>query len=114
MIAMKNGNGSTSPYTIVLVKKDDQDKNRGPDDIKAELLIVSSNSILKTHAMSRCNLSSIQMQKYGQELIKKGLLEVTGNNRRTLFSTTERGKEWLKKLQELRAIENGFNISEAN
>jgi predicted transcriptional regulator len=98
-----------SPVLPSNVKNRDQNenKNRGPEDIKAKLLSVALRSVLKTEAMSNCNLSFSQAVRYFGILISKGLLSAEKNNGKQTFKTTEKGKRWLEQFRKLRDIENG-------
>lgn len=89
-------------------------KNRGPEDIKAELLSAAFSSIQKTATMTLCNLSFSQMERYRKILISKNLLSVDNNNGKTIFTTTERGRTWLEQFRKLRGIENGADIGDVS
>lgn len=109
------GRTTKSPVVPIINNKGShKGRKRGPEDIKAELLIVASNPIMKTAAMSRCNLSFSQIEKYARILISKDLMLVENNNGRQTFTTTRRGQVWLGQLRKLRAIENGADISDAS
>lgn len=82
--------------------------NRGPDDIKAEILTLAWNGALKTRIMSGCSISFRQLNFYLDLLIKKGLLESTQNQGKIYFRTTEHGKEWLNAFRQLKAIEDSI------
>jgi len=101
-----------SPVMPIMTNNWNQDgsKKRGPEEIKAELLRAGLCSMLKTVAMSRCNLSSSQIKKYARILIGKKLLSVENKNGKQVFATTQRGKIWLEQFRKLREIENGVGL----
>lgn len=103
-----------SPVMPIRAIRRDQNeiKNRGPDDIKAEFLSATLPSMPKTETMNRCNLSSLQVQRYIRILTDKGLLLIEKNGGKQIFKTTERGKRWLEQFQKLRNIENGADLTD--
>ena len=95
MIRKESLNGKlkrTAVSPVILSKANNryqnEGKNRGPEDIKAEILSIALRSVLKTAAMTNCNLSFSQAKRYIGILTGKGLLSIENNNRKQTFKTT--------------------------
>lgn len=70
--------------------------NRGKIEIMADILSLSTAGIKKTHIMYRANLSYDQILYYLNELLTKGLISIHVRDGFALYSTTEKGREFLK------------------
>ena len=70
-------------------------------DIIADILSTSLNGTRKTQLMCQTNLNFSRREKYVEELIRLGLMEV-GSNSPVTYITTERGQEWLKNYEKIK------------
>jgi len=88
-------------------KKNRGNSHRGRFDIIADILEASHNGTKKTYLMYHCNLSFKQLRGYLDFLLKKGFLwrvSNDGNPDPRLFTTTDRGKEFLRAYKNLKAL----------
>lgn len=79
----------------------------------AEILtVVKQQPTLKDHIISKCTLSSSTFNQYIKLLLENGLLDAypavnlkhtpgPKNHRRTIYQTSQKGKEFLKQYQNL-------------
>jgi predicted transcriptional regulator len=75
----------------------------------ADILETSQSGVKKTCLMYRCNLSFKQLKYYLDFLLRKELLRMTAEDMRSnhdLFETTDKGKEFLKTYNCLKAFVN--------
>jgi predicted transcriptional regulator len=75
----------------------------------ADILETSQSGVKKTCLMYRCNLSFKQLKYYLDFLLRKELLRMTVEDMRSnhdLFETTDKGKEFLKTYNCLKAFVN--------
>jgi predicted transcriptional regulator len=70
--------------------------NRGKIEIMADILSLSTAGIKKTHIMYRANLSYEQILYYLNELMAKSLISLHVRDGSALYTTTEKGREFLK------------------
>lgn len=74
-------------------------------DVISSILEAATNGTKKTRIMYRAALNFKQMQRYLPLLIKRGLLKnVQTDGARTIYKTTEKGLNFLKKYEELNNI----------
>jgi predicted transcriptional regulator len=86
--------------------------NRGWLEIVNLMLTVCEHGALKTHVMYKCNLNSKQLQQYMSFLLIRKLIstrEEEAEVKRTIYTTTDRGRKLVAAYQELADI---FGISE--
>jgi predicted transcriptional regulator len=81
--------------------------HRGRLDLIADILETSQGGVAKTFLMNRCNLSFKQLKFYldfmlGKELLCIAAKDVNGNH--GLLETTDKGKEFLKMYDCLKAL----------
>ena len=69
--------------------------------IISDILLFAISGMRKTELMSKAGLSSEQLQKYLSMLFKSELLETSREKRRIVFTTTEKGKNFLQTFEEL-------------
>jgi predicted transcriptional regulator len=88
--------------------------NRGSLEIINTMLNVSMNGMIKTQIMYRCNLNSKQLQGYLNLLLKWGMLERKKSliTRRSIYTSTERGRKFVSTYAELSALFDNMNIQE--
>ena len=88
--------------------------NRGSLEIINTMLNVSVNGMIKTQIMYRCNLNSKQLQGYLNLLLKWGMLERKKSlvTRRSIYTSTERGRKFVSTYAELSALFDNMNIQE--
>jgi predicted transcriptional regulator len=94
---------------LVQEKKRNSNSHRGCLDIIADILEASYGGTKKTYFMYRCNLSFRQLKYYLALLLKKGLLcsvDEGSNPGLSLFRITDKGKEFLKAYDSLKALMN--------
>ncbi len=86
--------------------------NRGSLEIINTMLNVSMNGMIKTQIMYRCNLNSKQLQGYLNLLLKWGMLERKKSiiTRRSVYTSTERGKKFVSTYAELSALFDNMKI----
>lgn len=88
-------------------KKRSSNSHRGRLDIIADILEASNGGTKKTSLMYRCNMSFRQLKYYLDFLLKKELLHKVSeddNPNPGLFKITEKGKEFLKVYNGLKAL----------
>jgi predicted transcriptional regulator len=81
--------------------------NRGWLEIIDLMLTVCERGALKTHIMYKCNLNSKQVQQYLDFVVNRGLIATSHDAedpKRTLYTTTERGKRLILAYNELAEI----------
>jgi predicted transcriptional regulator len=81
------GNGARSRRDVFLIISD--------------ILELAVSGIRKTELMSKAGLSSEQLHKYMPMLARSELLETSRNERKIMYKTTEKGKNFLQTLEEL-------------
>jgi predicted transcriptional regulator len=69
--------------------------------IIAEILVIAKDGSLKTQIMYRANLSFAQLNEYLNFLIKRELIKVNTENRKTLYKTTSKGVKYLENYEEI-------------
>ena len=69
--------------------------------IIAEILAIAKDGSLKTQIMYRANLSFAQLNEYLNFLIKRELLKVNSDNKRTFYKTTSKGVKYLENYEEI-------------
>jgi predicted transcriptional regulator len=69
--------------------------------IISDILELAVSGIRKTELMSKAGLSSEQLHKYMPMLARSELLETSRNERKIMYKTTEKGKNFLQTLEEL-------------
>ena len=101
----------------VEIRSNDLEKRRDRLYIMAEILEVTLEGALKTQVMYKANLSFAQLQQYLSLLLDLNLLELTENNKKSLYKTTIKGMRFLesyKQIQELLEKTNEINGSNGN
>lgn len=93
----------------LVVKTDKRISNghRGSLDLIADILETSQGGVKKTYLMNHCNLSFAQLKYYLDFVLRKELLFIATedvNLNHGLFETTDKGKEFLKMYNCLRAL----------
>lgn len=94
---------------LVKTRKHVSNNHRGRLDLMADILETSQSGVKKTCLMYRCNLSFKQLKYYLDFLLRKELLRMTAEDMRSnhdLFETTDKGKEFLKTYNCLKAFVN--------
>jgi predicted transcriptional regulator len=69
--------------------------------IIAEILAIAKDGSLKTQIMYRANLSFAQLNEYLNFLLRRELLKVNADNKKTLYKTTSKGVKYLKNYEEI-------------
>ncbi|PVX27257.1 MAG: transcriptional regulator [Candidatus Bathyarchaeum sp.] len=69
--------------------------------IMAEILNIAKGGSLKTQIMYRANLSFAQLNEYLTFLTKMEFLEITKENRKNIYVTTNKGDRYLEKYKDL-------------
>lgn len=93
-----------------LVAKTDNridNNHRGSLDLIADILETSQDGVKKTYLMNHCNLSFVQLKYYLDFVLRKELLFTAAkevNLNHGLFETTDKGKEYLKMYNSLKAL----------
>ncbi len=81
---------------------------RGPNSKRNELFIIkeilSLERMGKSDMMYGANISYRQLKKYLPFLLEKGFLEAVNNKRNTSFRITEKGKRFLKLINNLEEL----------
>jgi predicted transcriptional regulator len=88
--------------------------NRGWLEIINLIISASEHGALKTHIMYRCNLNSKQVQQYLDYVLARDLVVASPDPedvRRTIYTTTERGRKFMRAYNELAAMFNLQNPS---
>ena len=81
--------------------------HRASFDLIADILETSRGGVKKTYLMNHCNLSFVQLKYYLDFVLKKGLLFIAAKDvdlNHGLFETTDKGKEFLKIYNRLKAL----------
>jgi len=81
--------------------------------VMAEILEVALDGALKTHLMYKANLSFAQLNEYLKLMLDLQLLEMMGNNGKTVYKTTSKGALYLQrytKIQDLMKKEPNPNL----
>ena len=85
-------------------------KRRDRHEIVAEILDYARGAKIKTHIMYRAKLSFSQINEYLNLLIDKGFLENMAVRQKkqviTVYRTTEKGREFLDRLESIDKIWN--------
>ena len=76
-------------------------KRRDRLHIIAEILVIAKDGSLKTQVMYRANLSFAQLNEYLNFLLKRELLKVNAENKKTFYKTTARGVKYLENYEEI-------------
>ena len=69
--------------------------------IIAEILVIAKDGSLKTQIMYRANLSFAQLNEYLNFLLKRELLKVNAENKKTFYKTTSKGVKYLENYEEI-------------
>ena len=69
--------------------------------IIAEILNIAKGGSLKTQIMYRANLSFAQLNEYLGFLTKMEFLEITNENRKNTYLTTDKGDRYIEKYKDL-------------
>jgi predicted transcriptional regulator len=70
----------------------------------SEILTIAQRGAVKNVVMQRVGMSNVQLQKYITKLVEANLLDMTDNSDHVIYKTTEKGKDFLRKLEELTEI----------
>lgn len=93
--------------------KNEETKRRDKLSIIAEILEIAKDGTLKTQVMYKANLSFAQLNDYLKFMLKNGLLIKFRTNGKDVYTTTEKGVEFLQRHFELTELlteeENGKN-----
>jgi predicted transcriptional regulator len=73
-------------------------------DIIASILESAVNGAKKTRIMYRAALNFKQLQRYLPLLVKRGLIICADTNKGGVYKTTEKGRDFLQKYEELRKL----------
>jgi len=73
-------------------------------DIIASILESATNGAKKTRIMYRAALNFRQLQRYLPLLIKRGLINYAETNKGAVYKTTEKGRDFLQKYEELKRL----------
>ena len=82
-------------------------------DIVEDMLSSLANAggrLKPTRLMYKSNLSHTQMKGYLEEMFTKGFLEEVKVKKSKFLEITLTGRQFLGKLQEIRAFEEGFGL----
>ena len=82
--------------------------------IIAEILAIAKDGSLKTQIMYRANLSFAQLNEYLNFLIKKDLLKVNTDEKKTFYKTTSKGIKYLENYEEISHLLRRGSIVKAN
>jgi predicted transcriptional regulator len=69
--------------------------------IISDILLLAISGMRKTELMCKAGLSSEQLNKYLPKLSRSELLETSREKRRFVYTTTEKGKNFLQAFEEL-------------
>ena len=69
--------------------------------IISDILLLALSGMRRTELMCKAGLSSEQLNKYLPKLSKSELLETSRERRRIVYTTTEKGKNFLQTFEEL-------------
>jgi len=73
-------------------------------DIIASILESATSGVKKTRIMYKAALNFRQLQRYLPLLIKRGLINYAETNKGAVYKTTEKGRDFLKKYEELKRL----------
>lgn len=73
-------------------------------------IIKKKGEIKPTHLMYSSNLSHSLMNSYLEELIEKNLVKKIQRDNRDYFLITDKGYEFVQKLNEMREFERAFGL----
>ena len=82
--------------------------------IIAEILVIAKDGSLKTQIMYRANLSFAQLNEYLNFLLKRELLKVNADNKKTFYKTTSKGVKYLENYEEISNLLRKGNPVRAN
>jgi predicted transcriptional regulator len=82
--------------------------------IMAEILEVAIDGALKTQMMYRANLSFAQLNEYLKLMLDLQLLEMVGNNGKTMYKTTSKGARYLQSYKEIQDLLKKDHNSDSN
>ena len=82
--------------------------------IIAEILVTAKDGSLKTQIMYRANLSFAQLNEYLNFLLKRELLKVNAENKKTFYKTTSKGVKYLENYEEISSLLRKGNPVKAN
>ncbi len=82
--------------------------------IIAEILAIAKDGSLKTQIMYRANLSFAQLNEYLNFLLKKELLKVHTDERKTFYKTTSKGIKYLENYEEISHLLRRGSVVKAN
>ena len=88
--------------------------NRGWLEIIDMMVSVCERGALKTHIMYKCNLNSKQVQQYLDFVVNRKLVSAAqdpDDPKRTLYTTTERGRTLMRAYDELAEIFSFRNVA---
>ena len=101
--------------------KNGTSKRRDKLGIIAEILEISKEGTLKTQIMYRANLSFAQLNEYLRFMLKANLLRKFRTNGKDVYSSTEKGDDFLQRHFELTELlaedensKNGVKIPPQN
>ena len=90
---------------VFCVKRDGRSKmtkhKRGHFRIISNILSFTMNGSLKTELMRKANLSYAQLKSYIPMLIRLKLLAASKSEKTTVYETTEKGMNFLRRFREL-------------
>jgi predicted transcriptional regulator len=81
--------------------RNDSSKRRDKLSIISEILEIAKEGTLKTQIMYKANLSFAQLNDYLKFMVKTSLLSKFRVNGKDIYSTTEKGTDFLKRHFEL-------------
>jgi len=80
-------------------------ERRGRIQIVVDILTEALNGSNKTRIMYRANLNFLRFERYFSDLLEKGLMaEVNSPLGRVVYRTTDKGKRFLKIMQDAEDI----------
>jgi predicted transcriptional regulator len=82
--------------------------------IMAEILEVAIDGALKTQMMYRANLSFAQLKEYLKLMLDLQLLDMAGNNGKTVYKTTSKGARYLQSYKEIQDLLKKERSSDSN
>jgi len=72
--------------------------------IIAEILAIAKDGSLKTQIMYRANLSFAQLNEYLNFLLKRELIKINTENKKTFYKTTSKGVKYLENYEEISSL----------
>ena len=84
-----------------MINWDNPRKRRDRLFIIAEILDIAKDGALKTQIMYRANLSFAQLNTYLNLLLESQLLERTNRSKRTIYTTTRKGSEYMESYKDI-------------